>query len=155
MYNVPLDMTLTKLCSLDILKEKRKLYSLNVENREMQPLLDEIKKEYDTFHLPHAVFNILVDVNEKFAREKDIAQLMLFGSYAKLIYTDTSDIDIVVVFSDTIRNQHAVEKKLRKETEKIEKKRRKKIELHFFREKDMKRHDPLIKDIVRNGKLLW
>ncbi len=155
MNNVPLDTNLNKLCALKILKEKRNIYNLNLENQDMQLILNEIKKEYDEFHLSHAIFNIIVEISEKVAREKSIAQTILFGSYAKLIHTDKSDIDISIILKDSIKNVSSIEKKLRKETEKIGRRHSKIIELHFFHEKDMKQHDPLIKDIVRNGKPLW
>jgi len=41
--------------------------------------------------------------------------------------------------------------KIKKETKRISKK----IELHFFEESDMKAKDPLIKEILRNGKILF
>src|SRR3989338_1352343 len=47
----------------------------------------------------------------------------------------------------------SIEKK--KETDKIKKEINKlniKIELHFFEEKDLKANDPLIKEILKNGK---
>lgn len=155
MNNVPLDATLNKLSVLGILKEKRNIYGLNLENQDIHLLLNEIKKEYDEFHLPYAIYNILVEISEKATREKDIAQMILFGSYAKLIHTDKSDIDIAVILKDSIKNHSVIERRLQKEMEKIEKRHNKIIELHFFHEKEMKQHDPIIKDILRNGKPLW
>lgn len=155
MNNITLDSMLNKLKAYSILKEKRNLYSVNMENQQTQPLLNELKREYDEFHLPHSIFNILVEISEKTTREKNIAQIILFGSYAKLIYTDTSDIDIAVIFKESARNTSSIEKELQKVMEKVGKRYQKKIELHFFHEEDLKKHDALVKDIVRNGKPLW
>jgi len=38
--------------------------------------------------------------------------------------------------------------------EKIRKKYKQELQIHFFSEKDMEAKDPLIKDILRNGKKL-
>ena len=47
-----------------------------------------------------------------------------------------------------------IEKKTNKIINKIEEKSKNKIEIHFFDEGDMKAKDPLIKDIIRNGRAI-
>lgn len=155
MNNLPLDAVIHKLIALKILKEKNKLYALNFENNEIQTLLTEMKKEYDEFHLPHKIFNILIEISERIIRKKSVLRLILFGSYAKLIYTNTSDIDIAVICSDALKHPTIIEKEIKKDISNIEKKHKQKVEVHLFLEKDLKREDPLIKDIIRNGKTLF
>lgn len=154
MYNVPLDASLAKLCKLKILTEKKKIYAINFEHEQAQVVLAALKKEYLQFNLPHAVYMILVEIAEKMMKEKDIAQAILFGSYAKLIYSDKSDIDIAVVLNSQV-NVLQKEKNLQQEMNKLSKRYSKKIELHVFSEKEMEKSDTLISEIKKNGKPFW
>lgn len=155
MNNVPLDSTLQHLLALKVLREKKNLFELNLENEEMYTILTPLKKEYVSFNVPYAIFNLLVELSEKLSKKNGIKSAILFGSYAKLIHSNTSDIDIAVIFSKELKNSHLLEKRVKKRSEKIEKKYKKKIELHFFREEDLKKKDPLIQEIQRNGKVLF
>ncbi len=145
MNNVPLDNTLNKLLSLNIIKKKNNVYSLNNESKETLPLFEIIKREYLEFSIPHEIFNIIVETAEKLSKIKFVKSAVLFGSYAKLIHTFKSDIDIAIITVNI--NKQEIEQ-VKKEINKISDK----IELHFFKEKDMKEKDPLIKDILKNGK---
>ena len=103
------------------------------------------KKEHLRFkEIPLKIYFILIDISSELSNLKGLEQIYLFGSYAKLIYTEKSDIDLAVV---TKGNQIKIKEKVKK----IEKKYNKIIELHFFDSKDMKQNDPFIKDILRNG----
>lgn len=155
MNNIPLDTTLQQLLALKILKEKKHLLEINFENKEYLDIIMHLKKEYASFNVPYAIFNLLAEISAKLSKEKGITQTILFGSYAKLIHTEKSDIDIAVILSNALENPSFLEKKMQKSAEKLEQKYKKHIELHFFREKDFKKKDPLIQEIRKNGKVLF
>lgn len=156
MNNVPLDKTLNELMKTDIVKKERNLFILNpAETPEIKGLKNIILADYreKLNSLPLQIFYILFDISDRFSSLKDIKEIFLFGSYAKLIYSEDSDIDIAIIFYKRIRNEKKIEKKINKEIEKIEKKYKKQIEGHFFDESDLKnKKDPLIKDIIRNSR---
>lgn len=149
--NVPLDKTLSKLLALKIIKQEKNLLILNQEY-EFKNILEKIRKEFVELNLPLKVYSILLEVTDKFSGLSSIKNIYLFGSYAKFIYHEDSDIDIAIIFSNKLKNKNELEEKINRDTEKISKKHKKKIEIHFFLEKDTKEKDPLIKDILRNGK---
>jgi predicted nucleotidyltransferase len=156
MNNVPLDETINKLISLKIIKQEKSLYSLNLELEQTKNIIELTKKEYNKFNLTYKIFIILLEISEKLSKIKNIESVILFGSYAKLIHTEKSDIDLAIILSDKIKDTK-IENKTKKELEKISKKSKKIIEPHFFAKKEIKNNksDPLIKEILKNGKPLF
>ena len=149
MNNVPLDNSLNALISLRLIKEENRIYSLNLENENVQQLMKEKQK---ISNLPLKVQFILLDFSDYILNLKSISRIILFGSYSKLIFSEKSDIDVAVIFADKIKNREKAEKKILVFENKLSKKHKKSIQAHFFLEKDLKhKEDPLIKDIVRNG----
>ena len=145
--NVTLDESLNILLNSGILKKERRLIYLNLENKD---LINIIKKEHQNLNeLYTDAFFPIVDLANSLSSMKNI-EAYLFGSHAKLIYNENSDIDIAII-SDKIDD--ARKNKLKKVVSKIEKKYKKQIELHYFG-KDFYRNkkDPLVKDILRNGR---
>jgi len=150
--NVPLDYSLSKLVFFKLINENKKIYSLNLENSTVKNLLEE--REI-LLNLPLEVQFILIELLYSFSVIRSIRKVILFGSYSKLIFTENSDIDLAVIFDDKTKNQTKLEKSAFVIANKISRKYRKEIELHFFKESDLKhKEDPLIKDITRNGKIL-
>lgn len=150
--NVPLDISLNKLLLLGILKEKYKIYALNLDNNFVKSLLEE--REI-LVNLPFEVQFALIDFIEGISKFRGIKKIILFGSYSKLIFTDRSDIDIAVIIDNKLKSSTKLEKKLFLIADKISKKSKKEIEIHFFKDGDLKhKEDALIKDITRNGKVL-
>jgi predicted nucleotidyltransferase len=149
MNNVPLDNALIVLTNLKLIKEEDKLYSLNLENEIVQQFMNERQK---LSNLPLKVQFILLDFIDEVINLKSINQIILFGSYAKLIFSEKSDIDIAIIFSNKIKNKEKTEKKILAFESKISKKHKKSVQIHFFTASDLKhKEDPLIKDILRNG----
>ncbi len=147
--NSPLDAALTILLKNHILLRERRLLGLNLEDETAKEIFKLIKKEYVRLKgIPLKIYYILVDVSCLLSKNKNIVKAYLFGSYAKLIYTDKSDIDLAIVLKkgDSLIVQD-IKKQLSKESELIEP--------HFFIDKDMKQNDPLIKEILRNGVSLF
>ena len=151
MNNVPLDYALARLTALKIIKLNERLYSLNITDSFVEEMVKEVKDKFG--NLPLKVQFEIFDFMHLTLRIDGISSLILFGSYAKLIYSDKSDIDIAVVFENVI--ELGDEKKIEKIAEKISKEFRKEIQVHFFKGKDMKhKEDPLIKDILKNRRVL-
>ncbi len=157
MNNVPLDNILKKLKSLKLIEEKNNFISLNIVKEENKEIFNIISNEYKFFNLPYNIFNILIEISEKLLKVNEINSSILFGSYSKLIYSDKSDIDIAIIFEGKAKNINKREKQINAEIMKISKKNNKKIQLHFFylNEIEKNKSDPLIKDILRNGKILF
>lgn len=153
MNNVPLDFALNKLLHLGIVRKEKNLISLAPESSSKE-LLESMRKEYVELNLPIKVYHIILDLSNKLSDIPGISRIYLFGSYAKLIYHEKSDIDIAIIFKNSIKNRYKLEKKINKVAERLGKLSEKKVETHFFQEKDLKEKDPLIKDILRNGKRL-
>lgn len=151
--NLPLDNAMDILLHNGILSREKRLYLLNFENSAATQMVDLFKKEHARFkQIPLGIYYILVDLSYLLSNIDKIEKLYLFGSFAKLIYTEKSDIDLAVVLKEerkeTIGN-------IKKDAAKVERKYNKPIELHFFVVKDMSRNDSLIKEIKKNGIILF
>ena len=150
--NMPLDNSLNILLNLDAINEQKRLYYLNLENLFIQLLLKEKTK---MSNLPLKIQFLLLDFADYILRLKSIKEIILFGSYAKLIFSEKSDVDIAVILADKARNKEKIEKKISAFEKKLSKKYKKDIQIHFFNESDLKhKEDPLIKDILKNGRTL-
>lgn len=77
----------------------------------------------------------------------EFIKLILFGSYAKGNFTEDSDIDIAIVFSD-YNNLIDMQLELMRLRRKIDSR----IEPHPFRERDFNLSNPLVDEIVKHGK---
>lgn len=148
MNNVPLDNSINELINLKIIEKKKNLYSLNLDNSITPKIIEEIK---EMKHLPIKVQFIILEFISSVLRLKGIKNIILFGSYAKLIFTDKSDIDLAVI----LEKNKLTEKKILSISEKISKKYKKEVHINFFNEKELKnKKDSLVKDIKQNGKEL-
>ena len=158
MNNIPLDKSLIKLTKIGIIKEEKNFYFINPEqSAETESVWRHIKDCYTKGfnEIPLKIFYLLIDISNKLSEIREIKNILLFGSFAKLIYTEKSDIDIAIIFYDKIKERRKTEAKINKIIEKIEarNKEQNKIEIHFFSESDMKnKKDPLIKEVVHNSR---
>ena len=146
--NVTLDTALKKLIYSGIIKKYKRSISLDLENEITEKTIDEFKKTY--IHLkkiPLKVIISLIDITDFSAKTKGI-EMFLFGSYAKLIYNENSDVDLCVLYDDDIDM-----KKLREFAKNSGKKIQKKIEFHFFRKNDFYKNskDAFVKEVLKNG----
>ena len=147
--NIPLDNALNVLLNNRILTREKRFFSLNFENKNSKILLDAIKNEHIRFkEIPLKIYYLMLDASDVMSHITSITKVYLFGSYAKLIYTDRSDVDLAIVLE---KSDKGTIDKIKKSANKIEKKYGKSIELHFFEEKDMRQKDPIIKEILKNN----
>ncbi len=149
MNNLPLDLSLIKLTNFKLINQNSKLYSINLDNQIVKQLLEEIK---ELKILPLRIQFILLDFISNTLMIRGIENIILFGSYSKLIYSEKSDIDIAIILKKLDKN---TKKKISNISNKLSKKYKKEIQEHFFTQEDLQhKKDPLIKDIVKNGKVL-
>ena len=147
--NVPLDRALERLLHSGIIKQEKGLYSVNHESKDAMQIISMAEAQYKYFkNLPFDIYVILIDMAEEFSSTKNI-EIWLFGSYAKLVYSDKSDIDIAFLAGDKKINKEKIKGKLKKISEKYNKQ----IEEHIFPKKDFYRNkkDPLVKEILQHG----
>jgi len=141
--------TLNILLNNKILIKEKRFLNLNFENKNLKIILDIIKKEHIRFkEIPLKVYYIILEISSVLSKIKNITKAYLFGSYAKLIYTERSDIDLAIILEKEDKN---LVKKFKKDINKIEEKYNKNVELHFFEKKDMKQKDPIIREILKNN----
>lgn len=145
--NVPLDKSLSKLLSSKILIKTKLTYSLNFSS-ESKIIIELIKNDLKKIKDPP--LNIFFAINEiinLLSNFKDV-EIILFGSYAKLIYRDDSDIDIAIISIEKLES-----KNIKVKLFEIEKKYGKKIEIHYFNKQEFYKNkkDPLIKEIITQG----
>jgi predicted nucleotidyltransferase len=153
MQNITLDSSLKILIKNKILIKEKRFYSINFENKIVKDLLHIVNKEYIKFkEIPLIIFSCLLDLSNRFSQNNNIKQIFLFGSYAKLIYNDKSDIDLAIIIK---KDEKKIKDEIRHIIKKYETKYNKVIESHFFSEKDLKQNDPLIKEILRNGVVFY
>ena len=146
--NVPLDGALARLASAKILLKEKKLFVVNFENVQSKPVISLISQQYKMMReLPLDVYFFLLDVSNKLTTTTPI-ELWLFGSYAKLIYKENSDVDIALLAPKNFDKEFAI-----KLMQKFEKKYDKNIELHVFDKARFykNKRDPLVKEILRAG----
>ncbi|MBI3623112.1 nucleotidyltransferase domain-containing protein [Candidatus Pacearchaeota archaeon] len=145
--NVNIDKAINTLINANLIKKEKKLLSLNLDKA--KPIINLISDSYKELkELPLSVYFSITDLVFFLTRLKNI-DTYLFGSYAKLIYRESSDIDIAII-SDKIKNEE--KKELGKILKKIEKTYKKNIEIHYFSTNFYKnKKDPLVKDILKNG----
>ena len=147
MNNATLDESLNILFTSKILKKEKKLICLNLEYKELIFMLrkdhQQLNELYTGSYFP------IMDITAHLSKLKYI-KVYLFGSHAKLIHNDKSDIDIAIVSNKLSQKQ---KDKLSLLIRKIEKRYNKPIEVHYFtNEFYNNKKDPLVKDILRNGR---
>lgn len=147
MNNVVLDKSLQILLNSSIIKKEDRYFTFNLENRYAKQVSDMLLQQYrDLKELPLDVYFSIVDA-VSFLSRFDM-EVYLFGSYSKLVFKETSDIDIAII-SDTIGGH---KKEISSFIQKIEIKYEKAIELHYFGSDFYKnKKDPLVSEILKNG----
>lgn len=151
MPNLTLDSSLTRLEKLGVIRREKNYFSL-IFGSQNDKIIENLKEEYLSFNLPYNIFNMLVEISDKLSEVREIKEARLFGSYAKLIYHVSSDIDIAAILKNKVKDIDATRKRVLKIIDKIAKREKKKIEVHLYFERDLKQKDAVIKEINRNGK---
>ncbi len=147
MNNVILDKSLQTLLNSGIIKKEGKYLAFNLENRYAKQVSDMLLQQYrELKELPLNVYFSIADMVLFLSKFR--LEAYLFGSYSKLVFKETSDIDLAII-SDSITDKR---KEIQKVAQKIEKKYGKNTELHYFGSVFYKnKKDPLVNEILKNG----
>lgn len=147
MNNIVLDKTLNQLINLRFLLKEKSFFSLNFKNEDTKKIIYLLSENYNKLkQLPLKEYFMILDIKEEFSKIKNISDVYLFGSYSKLVFKKTSDIDFAVISNEVNK------RKFNKQILKLEKRFNKKIEVHFFtRDFYNNKKDPLVKEILRDG----
>lgn len=146
--NVPLDNSLLRLVNSGVLKRERNYYSIDFENQYSKKILDICSKQFKQLReLPLNVYYMLADLAEYFSASKR-NELILFGSFAKLIYTAKSDVDVALLYEI-----NPDKRKISTLISKFKKIYDKNVEIHYFKKKTFykNKRDPLVKSILKDG----
>jgi len=148
MNNVTIDKTLALLLSSGLISKKNRCFFLNLENEDAKDISEIILKQYRQLReIPLDAYFSITDMVLYLSRFKNL-DVYIFGSYSKLVFRQTSDIDIAII-SDSISEN---KKEIQKAVQKTEKKYKKTIEIHYFDSRFYKnKKDPLVAEILRNG----
>lgn len=145
--NVNLDNAVNILLNSKLIKKEKRFLSLDFDHA--NPVIKLVSDEYKQLKgLPLDAYFSIVDAVFFLSKFKAV-DVYLFGSYAKLVFKENSDIDIAIV-SDKLTN---IEKgSVNNIMQKSELRHRKKIEIHYFSMDFYKnKRDPLVNDILKNG----
>lgn len=148
MNNVTIDKTLALLLNSGLISKKNRYFFLNLENEHAKEISEVIIRQYRQLReIPLDAYFSISDMILHLSRFKNI-NVYLFGSYSKLVFRQTSDIDLAII-SDSISEN---KKEIQKAVQKTEKKYNKKIEIHYFGSGFYKnKKDPLVAEILKNG----
>jgi predicted nucleotidyltransferase len=146
--NVPLDKALVKLVNCHVVKIERGFYGLDFETENSKKLIEMVSKQQKELReVPLVVFLLLSDLVDTLSTVKGI-EVYLFGSYAKLIYREKSDVDVAVIFEKKPKGLD-----LDRLGQKLEKTYGKQVQIHDFEKGPFNenKNDPIVSDILRNG----
>jgi len=145
--NIVLDKSINRLLNLKIIIKEKNLLYLNFKNKEIRKVLELMSRNYNKLkQLPLVDYFMILDIFEDIIKIKFMGDLYLFGSYSKLTFKKDSDIDFAII-SDNVNK-----KDINKTIQKLEKRFKKDIEIHFFtRGFYNNKRDPLVKEIIQNG----
>ncbi|MBS3166319.1 nucleotidyltransferase domain-containing protein [Candidatus Woesearchaeota archaeon] len=148
LHNVLLDKALALLLSSGMIRKEKRYFSLNFENEYTQPVMELVRKQHKQMReLPLLIYHLITDVVAAISIFKEM-EVYLFGSYAKLIYTDKSDIDLAVIHTKKFTKKGQITKIISK----MEKNYNKKIEVHYFEKEGFYRNkDLLVRSIIKDG----
>ena len=150
--NNPLSLSLRTLKKFKIINEKKigksLYYNLDLTNEFVSDILRVIEDERKNLNnLPYRFSLILRELTRKLIDTIEVEKVFLFGSVAKRIYREDSDIDIAVVGKFNAGEKLRVAEFL----EEIEDRFKKKIQIHYFTEKEFTKKDKLVMEILRDG----
>ena len=145
--NVILDNAINTLLNSNLIKKEKRFLTLNLDTSKQ--IIKLIFDEYKALkELPLDVYFSIAAIIFFLSKSKNI-NAYLFGSFAKLVYKETSDIDIAII-SDKITEKE--KKEINSLIQKLESRYGKKIEMHYFGMNFYKnRKDPLVREIMING----
>lgn len=150
--NNPLSESLKFLVNSRILTRKTKReYALDFDNEDVAGLVELFKDESRHLrNIPYTIWLTLFELSVKVAGRIPVRSIYLFGSQAKLVAHEKSDIDVAVILGGKRETKNDLE--LEKIASRLENKFGRKIQVHVFEEKEFARHgNGMSKEILRDG----
>lgn len=150
--NNPLSESLKFLVNSGILARKNKReYALDFDNEDVAGLVEFFKDESRHLrNIPYTIWLTLFELSVKVAGRIPVRSIYLFGSQAKLVAHEKSDIDVAVILGG--KREAKMDLELEKIASRLENKFGRKIQVHVFEEKEFTRHgDGMSKEIIRDG----
>lgn len=150
--NNPLSESLKFLVNSRILARKNKReYTLDFDNEDVAGLVEFFKDESRHLrNIPYTIWLTLFELSVKVAGNIPVKSIYLFGSQAKLVAHEKSDIDIAVILGG--KREAKMDLELEKIASRLENKFGRKIQVHVFDEKEFAKHGKgLAKEIIRDG----
>lgn len=133
---------------------KRKYYKLNMNNPFTNDLLRLVSLEKERAEsLGFEMVNILREIVYGITNInlENITKIILFGSYAKRIHREKSDIDLAVVVKERRPKEELSVTNL---VDGLEKRFKKEIQIHYFTEKEFEKKSRLAEEIKKDGVVL-
>jgi predicted nucleotidyltransferase len=147
--NVPLDNALNRLQKEGIIEKQKNVIRLNLSNKKTEEILTLFKEESRYLReIPYKIWLILFDYSNSIKKTRFV-KMFLFGSWAKHIARENSDLDLALII-----NKRDVKQELKAEkiAENLEKKYGLKIQIHFFEEKEFfEKKNSVVKEINLDG----
>lgn len=150
--NNPLSESLKFLVNSGILARKNKReYALDFDNEDVAGLVEFFKDESRHLrNIPYTIWLTLFELSVKVAGRIPVRSIYLFGSQAKLVAHEKSDIDVAVILGG--KRETKTDLELEKIVSRLENKFGRKIQVHVFEEKEFAGHGAgMSKEILRDG----
>lgn len=147
--NVSLDNALNKLNKEKIIAIEKRAIRLNLSNEKTSVILNIFKKESELLReIPYKIWLVLFEFSSSIEKTP-FQKAFLFGSWAKHIARENSDIDIALINKEKNIKEEMLAEKI---AEKLENKYKRKIQLHFFNEEEWEKAKiSLIKEIKKDA----
>lgn len=150
--NNPLSESLKVLVGTRVLKKNGRKYALNFENDEVNDLVEFFKSESRKLrNQPYSIWLILFESSTRLLAAKlGVKMLYLFGSQAKLIAHEKSDIDLAIVLEK--KREPKLDLALEKIASALESRFGRKIQIHTFEAGEFtKNKTAMVNEILRDG----
>lgn len=155
MGNKMIDRSVRLLSQFEVISVSRvgnrKYYKFNFNSPFASKLLELIKLEKEKLEsITFSIVNLLRELGYEitYASPDNVVKMILFGSYAKRTYTESSDVDVAVVFKERNPTEELLITGI---VEKLERRFEKEIQIHYFTEKEFLGNTKLIQEIKKDG----
>jgi len=129
---------------------KRRYYSINLENKYAQQIAEMIRLERkDMNNMGQAIVTLLRECLRKILDLIEVESVYVFGSVVKSSYDEKSDVDIAIVIEKSLSTKAKIN--LEKETEKLEERFGREIQIHFFTKEEFDKGGKLVGEVQRDG----
>ena len=147
--NVSLDLAIQRLVKEGIITTEKRMLRLNLSNEKTARILEILKAESASLReIPYKIWLVLFDFSSSIEKTHFL-KAFLFGSWAKHIAREDSDIDIALISNEKNTKEEMLAEKI---AENLENKYKRKIQLHFFDKlRWEKAKSSLIKEIKRDA----